>query len=217
MTGGSILRWTMVAALILIAILVPFALLDREMTWWSLRWVSGEAQIPWIFAAVVALLAADVVLPVPSSLVSTAAGATLGFTVGTVASILGMTLCSQLGYALGRRLGVPIVSRIVSSDALAIASQRLANRAIGALVIMRPVPVLAEASVVMAGVLGVNPARFFLTTLLANIGISLAYCGVGALALEFNSFLAAFAGAIGVPAVAIGAIRLYDRRNRGRR
>ena len=144
------------------------------MTWWSLRWVSGEAQLSWIFAAVVALLAADVVLPVPSSLVSTAAGAALGFTVGTVASILGMTLCSQLGYTLGRRLGVPIVSRIVSSDALAIASQRLANRAISALVIMRPVPVLAEASVVMAGVLGVNPARFFLTTLLANIGISLA-------------------------------------------
>jgi hypothetical protein len=33
----------MVAALILIAILVPFALFDRETTWWSLRWVSGEA------------------------------------------------------------------------------------------------------------------------------------------------------------------------------
>jgi uncharacterized membrane protein YdjX (TVP38/TMEM64 family) len=213
---GSTPRWILVAALLLVGILVPFALLDREMTVWSLRWVSGEAQTPWIFVAVVALLAADVVLPVPSSLVSTAAGASLGFALGSVASIAGMTLCAQVGYLAGRRIGARIVCRIVSSNALTIASQRLEDRATTALIIMRPVPVLAEASVLMAGVLRVNPIRFFVTTFLANIGISVAYCAVGALALEWNSFVAAFAGAITVPAVAIGAVRVYDRRCRGR-
>ena len=216
MIEGSTPRWILVGALLLVAILVPFALLDREMTMWSLRWVSREAGTPWIFVAVVALLAADVVLPVPSSLVSTAAGASLGFALGSVASIAGMTLCAQAGYLVGRRFGVPIVGRIVSNDALTMASQRLKGRATAALIMMRAVPVLAEASVLMAGVLRVNPVRFFATTFLANIGISVAYCAVGALALQWNSFLAAFAGAMAVPAVAIGAVRVYDRR-RGRR
>lgn len=214
MIAGARLRWTLVGVLILTAIIVPFVLLDREITSWSLRWIRAEARAPWVFAAVLALLAADVVLPVPSSLVSTAAGASLGFVLGSVASAAGMTLSSQIGYMLGRRFGLPLVSRIVSTDALTIASRRLAGRAIGALVIMRAVPVLAEASVVMAGVFGVNPTGFFLSTFCANVGISIAYCAVGALALKMNSFLAAFAGAIAVPVVALGAIRLYDSRRR---
>lgn len=217
MIEGSTPRWVLVGALLLVAILVPFALLDREVTMWSLRWVSREAGAPWIFVAVVALLAADVVLPVPSSLVSTAAGASLGFALGSVASIAGMTLCAQAGYLVGRRFGVPIVGRIVSSEALTMASERLEGRATTALIMMRAVPVLAEASVLMAGVLRVDPVRFFVTTFLANIGISVAYCAVGALALEWNSFLAAFAGAIAVPAAAIGAVRMYDGGRRARR
>jgi len=144
--------------------------------------------------------------------VSTAAGASLGFMLGAVTSTAGMTLCSEIGYLLGRWLGLPIVGRIVPKEALDIASDRLGGRATGALVIMRAVPVLAEASVVMAGVLRVNPTRFLVTTLFANIGISIAYCAVGALAFEVNSFIPAFAGAIAVPGVTFAAIRWYHGR-----
>jgi len=212
MIAGPALRWVLVGALISIVILVPFVLLDREVTSWSLRWMAAEARGSWMVAAVLTLLAADIVLPVPSSLVSTAAGASLGFMLGAVTSTAGMTLCSELGYLLGRWMGLPIVGRIVPKEALDIASDRLGGRATGALVIMRAVPVLAEASVVMAGVLRVNPTRFLVTTLFANIGISIAYCAVGALAFEVNSFIPAFAGAIAVPGVTFAAIRWYHGR-----
>lgn len=204
----------------LTAILVPFALLDRQIASWSQQWVSTEAGPLSIGLGVVALLVGDLVLPVPSSLVSTAAGASLGLVVGSLASCAGMTLSSQLGYVLGRRLGVPIVSRIVSTDALNIASTRLAHRATVPLVIMRAVPVLAEASVVMAGVLRVHRASFFVSTFLANAGISIAYAAIGAFALEMNSFTAAFAGAIALPVLALGGFRLdaiYRRRSRTQR
>jgi uncharacterized membrane protein YdjX (TVP38/TMEM64 family) len=194
---------------LLTTILVPFALLDREVTAASLGWIAAETRPAWIFAAVVTLLTADIVLPVPSSLVSTAAGASLGFGLACVASCVGLTLSAQLGYLLGRTLGLPIVTRIVRGDAMALASARLKGRAAGALVIFRTVPVLAEASVLMAGVLRVNPAEFFLSTFLANAGISIAYSAVGALALELNSFPVALAGAIALPLLGLGAVHVF--------
>jgi len=201
-TAGATLRWTAAGVMGMALILVPFVLLDRQMTSWSLRWIGEGLDPVWTALAVIGLLAADIVLPVPSSLVSTGAGAALGFALGAAASALGMTLSSQLGYLVGQKVGLPVVNRIVSRDALQVASDRLRDRAIGALMVMRSVPVLAEASVVMAGVLRVDPTRFFVSTCLANVGISIAYGAVGALALELNSFLAAFAGAIALPALA---------------
>jgi 3-dehydroquinate synthase len=76
---------------------------------------------------------------------------------------------------------------------------------------MRPVPVLAEASALFAGVARVPVAQYVTITTLANIGISALYCAAGARALHSSSFLLAFAASIGLPGLAM-AISRYLRR-----
>ncbi len=107
------------------------------------------------FAAVVGvgLLVGDVVLPVPSSLVMLAHGALFGVGLGTLLSLLGTVGAAVAGVWIGRRserlLGVPAGERRRAQD--------LVDRwGAVAVVATRPVPVLAEAVVIMAGAAGAS-------------------------------------------------------------
>ena len=80
-----------------------------------------------------------------------------------------------------------------------------------ALATTRPVPVLAEASALIAGLSAVPFWKYMAITSLANAGISAAYCAVGANALHSGSFLLAFLGAIALPAAAMILSRLLRR------
>jgi hypothetical protein len=79
---------------------------------------------------------------------------------------------------------------------------------------MRPVPVLAEASALIAGVARVPFMRYLTVTVLANAGISTVYSAVGANALRTDSFLLAFAGAVALPGCAMLMRRILRRRHR---
>jgi len=61
-----------VAAIVLVVILAPFVLFNKHLNDWTLEWMHADnAQRWWVGTAAVGLLAVDIVLPVPSSLVST--------------------------------------------------------------------------------------------------------------------------------------------------
>jgi uncharacterized membrane protein YdjX (TVP38/TMEM64 family) len=185
MLGGRTgVRWALSAALTLVVILLPFALVHESMDAWTLRQLQAQHGTLPIALLVVMLLIADLLLPVPSSVVSTLAGALLGFPAGFAASLVGMTLGCQLGYALGRRCGGPLARRWLSAEELARVSRQVDRRGVWAFAIMRPIPVLAEASAFWAGVMLVNPLRFSAVTLLANAGVSGVYAATGAAVLS---------------------------------
>jgi uncharacterized membrane protein YdjX (TVP38/TMEM64 family) len=146
------------------------------------------------------LLALDVLLPVPSSLVSTAAGAMLGFWGGVASSWLGMTAGCLLGYWLGTR--APLSADM---ERVARARNRYGDLA---LVLFRAVPVLAEASVLFAGFTRMPRARFLRVTALSNLGISAAYAGAAVYSARKESFLLAFGGAMAIPAAGLLVARL---------
>jgi membrane protein DedA with SNARE-associated domain len=132
--------------------------------------------------------------------VSTACGALLGFLPGLLTSWIGMCAGSLLGYWLGVRF--PAERFLAASDIERLEST---HRRYGdwMLVVFRAVPVVAEASVFFAGLTRRPFGRFLLITTLSNFGISLAYAATGAFAAKTDTFLYAFAGAIGIPAVAM--------------
>ena len=205
--------WLTIGVGLLLFVLVPFALLG---TWFeSVATEAVYASSPqWLLAAaVVALLALDIVLPVPSSVVSTTAGAALGFWPGLAASTLGMTACCQIGYAIGRTSGRAAAARFVGEAALADVERWVRVRGDWMLCVMRPVPVLAEASVLLAGVARVDSVRFTALTTLANLGVSAAYALAGATASSTGSILPAIAGAIVLPALVMGAASLARGRS----
>lgn len=197
------LRLGTLLALLLAFVLVPFVLFGGAIDAWVLGTLESVSTARLIPAALIAgVLAADIVLPTPSSVVSTAAGALLGLPLGATVSWVGMSLGCAFGYWLGTT-GRGAARGFLDPDDLTRAEAVAAGYGALSLAVLRAVPVLAEASVFLAGVARMKRSRFYLITLPANAGISLAYAAVGAYAADVSSFLLALAGAITLPMLAL--------------
>jgi uncharacterized membrane protein YdjX (TVP38/TMEM64 family) len=159
--------------------------------------------------ATIVVLAGDVLLPVPSSLVNTLAGSRLGIIVGTLVAWLGMNLGAIIAFALARTLGRPIVTRFTNPADLASLEQLADRRGNGLLVVTRALPVLAEATVLLVGSLGVSWRAFLPPVLLANLGLALAYAVLGALAYEHGLLSIALVASVVVPLLATFVARLF--------
>lgn len=213
---GPTRRWGWVRLVLLLAafVLVPFAVMGSWLDQQIVPLLSPGRLHPLVLAGVLcALLASDILLPIPSSVVSTACGYLLGFWGGALVSWVGMTLGSLLGYELGRSAGDFAARRLVPETQRA-EMQHLALRwGHWAIAVARPIPVLAETSVVFAGISRLPRGRVAAISLLSNLGVSVVYAAVGAFSATWNSFFLAVAMAFGIPAVAL----LISRRARVRR
>lgn len=146
----------------------------------------------------VALLVSDVVLPVPSSVVMVAHGALFGVVAGTVLSMSGSVGAALVGVWLGRR-GKRLL-RLGEADHRD--AQALVQRwGTVAVVATRPVPMLAEAVVVMAGAAGASPWRVAMAAAAGAAPAALLYGLVGSLALDAVSGGLVFAVVLIVAAV----------------
>ena len=194
--------WMTMVLLLFASILVPFFLFEDV----AARGVVQVLAAPWGHAAlggsIAAALALDVLLPVPSSVLGMAAGALLGSWLGTGIVWAGMTLGCGLGYWIGATGGTALVRRCLGPGELT--RTRNVGRGIGpaALVLTRAVPILAEASVIMAGTARLPLSTFLPVVALSNLGIAAAYAVLGAWALSLDSVLLGFGGAILLPALA---------------
>lgn len=124
------------------------------------------------------LLLADVVLPVPSSLVMISLGASLGVPLAAVLSWSASTAAALVGFWLGRRMS----RRARPSPRLARALDRWGLLLI---VVTRPVPILAETTAITAGMVGtVGWRRTALGSLIGTLPPAVAYSAAGAWAMD---------------------------------
>jgi len=210
-TGDNKRQFTRLAGLailVLAFILVPFALFGQAMD----RSISSHLQNAAGHRSAVAMilgmsLAADIFLPVPSSVISTACGLLLGLRLGTIVSLAGMTFSCVAGYRLAHRLGRPFAARFVGNAEMKRVEAFSRRFGHWAVILARPVPMLAEASVLFAGLGGMPFGRFLMMSTLSNLAISLVYAAVGATSTRFNAFLPAFAGSVLIPWLVMLAVR----------
>jgi uncharacterized membrane protein YdjX (TVP38/TMEM64 family) len=139
----------------------------------------------------VGLLIADVLLPVPSSLVMVAHGALFGVVVGTLLSLLGSVGAALFGFAIGRR-GGRFLARVVSPEERARGDYLLGRWGSLAIVVTRPVPVLAETVAIMAGVSPMSWSRVALASLVGSLPPALLYALTGAAVANFQSVVLMF-------------------------
>ncbi|HYI00151.1 TVP38/TMEM64 family protein [Hyalangium sp.] len=178
-TGNALAGWAGFCGLLLAAILVPFFLFGERVEAAASAFLSARPP-DWQVALVLGgLLAVDIVLPVPSSLVSTAAGGLLGFWLGTAASWTGMMVSCLVGYQLGARAGAPALRRMAGEAERARVARMAARHGRWFLLIFRAVPVLAEISIVFAGVSRMRRREFLLVSAISNLGISAIYAALG--------------------------------------
>lgn len=140
----------------------------------------------------VGLLTVDVLLPVPSSLVMVAHGALFGVVVGTLVSLLGSVGAALLGFAIGRR-GGKVLERLVTPAERARADNLLARWGALALIVTRPVPLLAETVAIMAGASSMSWSSVTCASLAGSLPPALLYALTGAAVANFQNTSLMFA------------------------
>lgn len=210
MPGRAIRNSLLLMLLVLAIILLPFIFFRQYFDDLADGILQTSGQHPGYIALFICLLLlSDILLPIPSSIISIGAGFLLGFAMGTLISFIGMSLGCMLGYALGKGSGKAMKWLDAESRS---GMERFFHRSgKWSIIIARPVPVLAEASVFFAGISSMNFNSFIWTSSLSNLGISIVYAAVGVYSVSVNSLLLAFSGAIILPGIAILLERLYSR------
>ena len=193
--------------LVLAVPIIPFLLFGERVNAWLAQWSASPGSEPIVAATVIVLLATDVFLPIPSSVVSTLAGSQLGAVSGTAVTWAGMTAGAVIGFAIARRFGPRLVKWLTRTDDLDRTTRLVERFGPVLLVIGRGVPVLAEATVLWFGMHGLSWKKFLPPVLLANLGLALAYCLFGELAQRYDSLPLALAVAIGLPVLMVAAFR----------
>lgn len=131
------------------------------------HWLSMNDAHALPFAGVGAgLLALDMLLPVPSSVIGTLLGARLGLVAGFVSAFAGLMVGQAAAFSIARRLVRDTSETLPEAPALV------------AVFLSRPVPVVAEAVVLAAGAARLGWAPF----LLANAAGNAVYAAALALA-----------------------------------
>ncbi|WP_081669157.1 3-dehydroquinate synthase [Photobacterium halotolerans] len=212
-TGTGLLLY---CAGVMALIIVSFLLFEQD----AMRWVSSAISelsgyhgsgLFLLFLFVVTLLTFDIILPVPSSVVAMFAVAVLGPLSGGLSVWLGLTLACCVGYWLGDCSEKWIGTRWLSVKERQKARQLADKMGGGALIMMRGVPVLAETSVIAAGMVQYPFIKFLVLTSLANSWLAGAYAYVSLYGDKRDPFLLVVAGSVLIPVIGWLLQRFWQR------
>lgn len=187
---------------VLLVPIIPFVLFGSQLEPAIKNWLeTADFSSRPMFGsfAVVSILASDIFLPVPSSFVGTFAGNLLGTFLGSVSTWIGLNLSCLIGYWTAAKWGPRIVKKF--ADERAVTDILALNERFGKwlLIGFRPVPVLAEASVLLAGLGKMNPFHFWPSIIGSNLGLSIAYAALGDYASKHGWLGLAMAISVAVP------------------
>ena len=149
----------------------------------------------------VALLAADALLPVPSSVVMVLHGTLFGAVAGAALSLAGRVAAALVGFAVGRR-GGPLMERHLPAGERDRAERLLQRWGAFGIVASRPIPLVAETTMVMAGASSMSWSRAIAAAGAGSLPEVVVYAFVGAAAADFGATSAVFLSLLAVVAVA---------------
>jgi membrane protein DedA with SNARE-associated domain len=203
-------RPLLLLTLVLLLPVLPFLLFGEALESW-IKGIIAESFSAWL---VILILSSDILLPIPSSVISTMGGVKLGPLVGSLASMVGMTVGASLGYWLARWFGRPLVRRLSRETDLERAEKINHRFGPGMILITRGVPVLAEASVLLTGMHGLAWRRFLLPMLVSNLVLSTGYSLIGYYAGEMEWLWLALTASIAIPVILALVVQQIQQRNK---
>ncbi len=163
------------------ALLVPFVMFGPTVDRWFASF-EDRSSATWLVASiVVALLAVDIVAPVPSSLVAAFAGVTFGAWVGSLLVFAGLGISCGLGYLFASSARAGMQRHRWGASALRSAAAVRGRHRAFAIVAARPIPLLAEATVVAAALTPMRRATFVGSCCAGNLVAAMMFAGLPAL------------------------------------
>jgi uncharacterized membrane protein YdjX (TVP38/TMEM64 family) len=204
------LRILLLLAVAAVAVpLVPFLLVGARLDHTVAAWLDPPPPPATLAALEVGVLAADVLLPVPSSVVATLGGAVLGVARGTACAWFGMTLGAAAGWAIGRLAGRRALAGIDAADRAVLDHY---ERRLGPLfvVLTRPLPLVAEAAAILCGATGMTARGFVGWAAAGNLAVAFAWSLAGARGARADAVQWVLAAALVVP-LALACVAAWRR------
>jgi uncharacterized membrane protein YdjX (TVP38/TMEM64 family) len=169
---------------------------------WARSWMAGAG--PAGAATVVGLLAADVFIPIPSSVIMILSGAAFGVWWGSILAFAGSVAGEWLGFELARRFGSAWASRFIG-DARDVERMNamLARHGAVAVAVTRPLPVVMETMSLVAGVSTMKRRTFLAASVVGTAPIVVVYAYAGAMSREMGSLLPAIVMLIAIGGAAM--------------
>lgn len=188
------MRRAIVLTLMVAGVVVGSKLLIEDVLGFDLEtivrgWLANAG--PKSAAVIVLLLASDVVLPVPSSLVMVLSGAAFGVGWGSLIALIGSILGEWLGFELVRKFGRGFAARFVGEDDFRRFSQLLDRHGTLAVILTRPLPIVMETMSVIAGLSPMRRTTFLMASLVGTVPIVLVYAYAGAESRRLGSIVPA--------------------------
>jgi len=140
---------------------------------------------------IVGLLAADVFLPIPSSLVMVLSGAAFGVAWGGALALVGSIAGEWLGFEVVRRYGRRVSGRLISDDELVRFNRFFERHGVAAVLITRPLPVVMETMSIVAGLSTMKRSVFLAASVAGTAPIVVVYAYAGAFSKEAGSIVPA--------------------------
>jgi len=188
MKRTAILIASVAGAIILSKLLIENVMglsLDAIATAWLSRAGAGTAL------TVVALLAADLFLPIPSSIVMVLSGAAFGAFWGGLLSLIGSVGGEWLGFELVRHYGRRASGRIVGDEEIERLGRVFARHGAAAIAVTRALPVVMETMSVVAGLSTMTRRTFVVASLIGTAPIVFVYAWAGAVSRQTGNALPA--------------------------
>lgn len=142
------------------------------------------------------ILASDIVLPVPSSIIMFTNGLVLGITKGSLLSVLSVMIGSVIGYYLGRFTSYGL--KIKSGNNADSFIQRYGELAI---LVTRAIPILAESVCIVAGYNKMKFGYYIVLNLLGYIPVILVYSICGNAGYGKSAFILSVSASLLISAV----------------
>ncbi len=164
----------------------------------TLAWL--RALGPWAAAGGVGLLVADIALPIPSTIVMSALGATYGFWLGGLLATLGSMLAGLTAYGCARWAGRPAAIWIAGEDGLARTEELFARGGAWLVLTSRWLPILPEAVACLAGLARMPFRTFFWALTVGSVPLGLTFAWIGTLTEDRSGLALALSALIPVGA-----------------
>lgn len=137
-------------------------------------------------ALVVAVLALDLLLPVPSSVVMTVSGLLFGVWLGAALSFAGAMGSAAFGFLGCRWGGQRVFQRLAGNDDISRIDAWFERYGLVAIIVSRPVPMLTEVLSCLAGLTDIPVRTFFVVSALGTFPVCLVYAWFGAVSSPAN-------------------------------
>jgi len=178
---------------------------------WNVEVLAGrfEEAKNWAWLVGIGLLLADLLLPIPGTIVMSALGAVYGVWLGGVLASVGSMLAGTLGYGVGRFFNETTARKWLGEKDFERGKKVFAGRGAWVVAMSRAVPILPEVLSCMAGLLRMPFWKFFTALACGSIPMGFLFAWIGTAGRDSPAWGLGFS--IAVPAVLWGIAGILRR------